>query len=279
VVNAAGRLAIYGAVLAGVFVASSAAGAALEPVGLSDAEPESHEGSMEVGDGLPGLAATADGLTIIPSTDTVTAGEPTTYKFQVTDDDGAVTDFDLEQTKRMHLIVVRRDFVGFQHLHPEMAPDGTWSTTLQLAAAGSYRVYADFIVDGDKHTLGTDLFVPGDFRPAPVAPPARAGDAGDGYSIELRGDVVAGEESEIEFVVRRHGRVISDLADYLGAKGHLVAIRDGDLAYLHVHPEADRLLFETEFPTAGIYRLFLQFDHGGEIRVGELTIRAEGATS
>jgi hypothetical protein len=58
-----------------------------------------------------------------------------------------------------------------------------------------------------------------------------------------------------------------------------VALRDGDLAYLHVHPEEDRLLFETEFPTAGTYRLYLQFDHGGEIRTGELTVHAEEATS
>jgi hypothetical protein len=278
-VNVAGRLAVYGAVLAGVFIASSAAGAALDPVGLSDAEPESHEGAMDVGDGLPGLATTVDGLTLVPSADTVTAGEPLTYTFQVADSDGVVTDFDLEQTKRMHLIVVRRDFVGFQHLHPEMAPDGTWSTTLELNAAGPYRVYADFIVDGEKHTLGTDLFVPGDFRPTPVAPSARSGDAGDGYSIELLGDVVAGEESELEFVVRHDGQIVSDLADYLGAKGHLVAIRDGDLAYLHVHPEEDRLLFETEFPTAGTYRLYLQFDHGGAIRTAELTVHAEEAKS
>ena len=277
--NVAGRLAVYGAVLVGVFLASSAAGAALDPVGLSDAESESHESAMDIGDGLPGLAATADDLTIIPSTDTVTAGEAITYTFQVTDSNGVVTDFDLEQTKRMHLIVVRRDFVGFQHLHPEMAPDGTWSATLELTAAGAYRVYADFIVDGDKHTLGTDLFVPGDFRPTAVAPPARGGDAGVGYSIELLGDVVAGAESELEFVVRHDGQIISDLADYLGAKGHLVALRDGDLAYLHVHPEEDRLLFETEFPTAGTYRLYLQFDHGGEIRTGELTLHAEEATS
>ncbi len=47
--------------------------------------------------------------------------------------------------------------------------------------------------------------------------------------------------------------------DYLGAKGHLVALREGDLAFLHVHPDANRLRFEATFPTPGRYRLFLQF--------------------
>ena len=28
---------------------------------------------------------------------------------------------------------------------------------------------------------------------------------------------------------------------YLGAKGHLVALREGDLAYLHIHPEGGEL--------------------------------------
>lgn len=72
--------------------------------------------------------------------------------------------------------------------------------------------------------------------------------------------------------VRREGEVVGDIADYLGAKGHLVALRDGDLAYLHVHPDEGRLLFEAEFPTAGRYRLFLQFAHSGEVRTAALTL-------
>lgn len=275
--NSAGRLAVYGAVVSGVFLVATVAGAALDPVGLSNAEPETHSGAMDDGDGLPGLATTADDLTLEADVDTVTVGEPTTYSFRVTDDAGVVTNFDLEQTKRMHLIVVRRDFVGFQHLHPDMTSNGTWSTEITLDEPGVYRVYADFIVDGDKHTLGTDLFVGGAFDPVPLEPPSRTGNAGEGYTIELLGDVVAGEESELEFVVRHDGDVVTDLDDYLGAKGHLVALRDGDLAYLHVHPEEERLLFETEFPTAGIYRLYLQFDHGGTVRTGELTVHAEEA--
>src|SRR5687768_2546895 len=213
VVSAAARLGVYGAVLAGVFLASTAAGAAFDPVGLSNAEPETHSGAMDEGDGLPGLATTADDLTLEADSDTVIVGEPTTYSFRVTDEDVVVTNFDLEQTKRMHLIVVRRDFVGFQHLHPDMASDGTWSTDVTLDEPGVYRVYADFIVDGDKHTLGTDLFAGGAFDPVPLAPPSRAGDAGQGYAIELAGDVVAGEESELEFVVRHDGQIVNGLDD------------------------------------------------------------------
>ena len=123
--NAGGKLAVYGAALAAVFATSAGIGAAVAPVGLSNAEPPAeHSGGMDTGDGLPGLATTADDLTLVADTDTITAGVPTTYTFSVRDDDGPVVDFELEQTKRMHLIVVRRDFAGFLHLHPTMARKG-----------------------------------------------------------------------------------------------------------------------------------------------------------
>ena len=66
----------------------------------------------------------------------------------------------------------------------------------------------------------------------------------DGFTLALgrRGTARAGEESELGFAVTRNRRPV-ELQDYLGAKGHLVALRQGDLAYLHVHPDADRLKF------------------------------------
>lgn len=276
--NATGKLAAFGMVAAGVFGASFAAGSAAEPVGLSNAEPVEHAGAMGTTGGLPGLASNADGFTIVPAADTQPAGRPASYEFSILDEDGdTVTEFDEEHTKRMHLIVVRRDFTGFVHDHPTMTADGTWSTTLDIDDGGAYRVFADFVVDGDKHTLGTDLFVPGDFEPVELPEPAPAAVLGEGYEVELDGEIVAGEESELEFTIRRHGEVVTDIPDYLGAKGHLVALRDGDLAYLHVHADEDELHFETDFPSAGAYRLFLQFEHAGEIRTAPFTVDAQEA--
>ena len=68
----------------------------------------------------------------------------------------------------------------------------------------------------------------------------------------------AGKESELTFDVTRNGKPVS-LQDYLGAKGHLVALHEGDLAFLHVHPDANSLRFAASFLNAGTYRLFLQF--------------------
>ena len=266
------KLAAYAAVLLVVFGAATAAGAAMEPTGLATVEPDTAEhGGMPEGM-VPGLAAADEGLRLVADHDTHPAGATTPYRFRIVDEDGPVTDFDIEHTKPMHLIVVRRDFAGFQHLHPDMAADGTWETPLRLDGAGAYRVFADFVIDGDKHTLGTDLFVSGAFDPQPLPEPALRADAGDGYTVEIAGRPVAGEETELEFVIRRHGRVITEIPEYLGARGHLVALRTGDLGYLHVHADEDRLAFEADFPTAGAYRLFLQFQHDGEVRTAAFTV-------
>ena len=91
--------------------------------------------------------------------------------------------------------------------------------------------------------------------------------------MSFDGELVAGTESELTVTVTRDGAAGDRLEPYLGALGHLVAIRDGDLAYLHVHPldEADgaggpQVRFAVEVPTAGTYGLFFDFSHGDDVR-------------
>jgi hypothetical protein len=172
-----------------------------------------------------------------------------------------VRNFDVEHTKRMHFIVVRRDMSGFQHLHPTEQPDGTWTVPVTLAHAGSYRVFADFSVDQKPHTLADDLVVDGTLRSQELPAPARSVGV-DGLRVSLtEGATKAGAESELAFTVTRNATPVK-IQNYLGAKGHLVALRQGDLAFLHVHPDENSLKFMATFPTAGSYRLFLQFKTG-----------------
>lgn len=75
---------------------------------------------------------------------------------------------------------------------------------------------------------------------------------------------------------------VRNLEPHLGAFGHLVALRQGDLAYLHVHPEGQpgdgrtapgpQVRFGAEFPSAGAYRLYLDFRHDGVVRTAEFTV-------
>jgi hypothetical protein len=48
-----------------------------------------------------------------------------------------------------------------------------------------------------------------------------------------------------------------------------VALREGDLAFLHVHPEDGRVAFEADLEPDTRYRLYLQFQHDGRVRTAE----------
>ncbi len=164
----------------------------------------------------------------------------------------------------MHLIVVRRDGTGFQHLHPRLEADGTWRTPIALPDAGAYRVYADFARGGEAHTLAADLTVDGEAEYAPFPRPSTI-DTTDGYKVELTPNGHA-----LDFTISKEGEPVTT-EPYLGAGGHLVALREGDLAFLHVHPDGDGPSFEADLDPDSRYHLYLQFKHGGEVHTAEFT--------
>ena len=131
---------------------------------------------------------------------------------------------------------------------------------MRLPDAGSYRLFADFSHDGEALTLASDLRVDGaaDLRPLPEPRPVAVSDGGYEVRLDASG-ARAGAESELDFTITRDGEPVTT-EPYLGAGGHLVALREGDLAFLHVHPRDDAGVgFAATFPTTGRYRLFLQF--------------------
>jgi len=229
-------------------------------------------------DAPQGLAVSADGYTLSPSSTSLTPGTTAPFTFQVVGKDGKpLTSYSLLHEKELHFIVVRRDLVGYQHLHPTRDAGGTWSVPLTVASAGVYKAFANFQPTGQMMpmpmTLAVDLMASGEFTAAPLPAPAVTTTV-DGFEVAMAGDVVVGT-SQLTFTVTRPGGPV-DLQPYLGAYGHLVAMRLGDLAYLHVHPEggplADgRITFHAPMPTAGSYRLFLDFKVADVVHTAELT--------
>ena len=284
------RLLGFLAGLGVVFAAAFALGGAFGPLRESGATASDHgagamgaghgaeaEGSEQAaGEGVRGLAVSEGGLTLQLAAPSAPQGRTVPLRFRILDADGrAVRDYDVTHTKRLHLIVIRRDLTGFQHLHPEISADGTWSAPLRLSRPGTYRVFADFSQRGTPRTLAADLQVDGQVDSRPLPPPTRVASV-DGLRVRLEaGAEHAGEEAELGFAVSRDGRPVA-LQDYLGAKGHLVALREGDLAFLHVHPDADRLRFMATFPSAGRYRLFLQFKAEGRVHTVAFTEEVSG---
>ncbi|MBU2110439.1 MAG: hypothetical protein KKE65_02155, partial [Actinobacteria bacterium] len=235
-----------------------------------------------------GLMVSQNGYTLALSNDTSVAGDDRPLTFTITGPDGSpVTDYDVEHEKKLHLIAIRRDFSGFQHVHPSLDDDGVWTTDLDLTP-GTWRIFADFKASGaDALTLGTDLAVTGDFEPVEPAAENRTATVGD-YKVTLDGDLSAGAgagaDAKLTLSVTKNGEPVTDLQPYLGAYGHLVALRGGDLAYLHVHPDGTPgdgstqpgpdVVFYAAVPSAGTYHLYLDFQHDGVVRTASFTVTA-----
>jgi len=286
--------------IAVAFVVAYAVGSQVGPVG-EPAEASSHTdgGHSESGGhsdgghasagseeavGLPGGLMVSDGGYTLALQDKVSrAGRGKEISFVIEGPHGPVTAYDVEHDKRLHFIAVRRDFSGFQHVHPKLSDDGTWTTSLDLAP-GQWRVFADFKpTGGEALTLGSDLSVPGRMDFVVLGQTTRTATV-DGYTVELTGDLVAGEHSMLKLRVSRNGRPVTDLQPYLGAYGHLVALRGGDLAYLHVHPDGEpgdgktepgpEIEFGAEVPSDGEYHLYLDFKHDGVVRTAQFQLDA-----
>ena len=156
--NVASRLAGFAVVLALVFAGAAFAGSRIDVHPGKPTPEQAGMGAMAAGAAMApqpvrGLAVSEKGLTLELARTTAPPGTPFELAFRIVDRNGqTVRDFDVEHTKRMHFIVVRRDMTGFQHLHPTESPDGTWSVPVTLPDAGSYRVFADFSVDEQAAT-------------------------------------------------------------------------------------------------------------------------------
>jgi hypothetical protein len=297
--NTPTRVAAFAAGLAAVFAAAVGVGTLTGSVGVtstsSSAEPAGHTetsgpgtttGQANAGALPGGLMVSQDGYTLELARRQLPAAAQAPLQFRILGPAGRpVTRYTTAHGKDLHLIVVRRDLTDFQHVHPQLDASGTWNVPLNLSDPGVYRVFADFTPAdrGDNLTLGADLFVPGDYSPRRLPDTTRTADV-DGYTVTLEGNLEPGKEVELTLSVSRHGAPVTDLQPYLAAYGHLVALRDRDLAYLHVHPAGSPgdgktesgpgITFSATVPSAGDYRLFLDFRHDSKVRTAGFTVTA-----
>ncbi|MEU7750292.1 copper resistance protein CopC [Micromonospora sp. NPDC049171] len=244
--------------------------------------PHTHRGDDATGAALAtGTTVSAGGYTLQPLERTQPPGVRADYRFRIVGTDRQpATRFAVVHDKPLHMIVVGRDLSGYQHLHPTMAPDGTWSVPLTLARPGGYRVYADFSVTATNGTqiplvLGVDHTVPGAHTPTAL-PPVRAEATAGPYAVSMNGTPTVGVTAPMHFQVSADPTIPAQLERYLGAYGHLVVVREGDLGYVHVHPEQELVDGSVKFwltaPSSGRYRAFFDFQIAGKVHTAEFTI-------
>ncbi len=294
--NAAARLAVFGAALVAVFALTFVGARAVAPsVGPSTvpstapAHGETGAGHGETGTGpemVPGLSVEEQGYRISGVSAPTRVGAAGSLSFVLTGPDGRpVTRYTANHEKDLHLVVVRSDGAHFRDVHPRTDDHGGWSIPWRWTDAGTYRVFADFVPTdlGTNLTLTSAVQVTGTLSAA--RGPARTERSEvDGFTVARRGELTAGQESTLTFTVSRDGRPVTTLQPYLGAYGHLVALRSGDLGYLHVHPTGEpgdgrtepgpEIAFRVEAPSAGDYLLYLDFRVDGVVSTAAFTVTA-----
>lgn len=272
--NSVAKLAVFAGALGLTFGGALAVGAAVGPIDTEEAAHSSHSTDPSTDEIPRGLAVAQAGFRLVVESTEVASGAPSPFAFRIVDDDGAaITDFQELHERALHLIVVSRNLVDYLHLHPTMDDGGRWTVELPALRPGSYRVFADFQPEGTENlTLGADITVAGEVEAVSLPGPETVTMI-DGYTVTMVADPAVGD-TEITFAVELDGASVAT-EPYLGAAGHLVAIRAGDLAYLHVHPhdgDAPAVVFTGQFPSAGRYRLFLDFAHGGAVHTAAFTV-------
>ena len=277
----AARLGAFGVALVAVLAGSLALGRATGEVAQAEPAPAQapHEAGHDAGPEAPvsgaanGTSLSADGYRLDVPVAVLPPSQATLWSFRVLGPDGdPVLDYDLEQGKELHLVLVSRDLSRSAHLHPERSADGTWSTRLTLSP-GAYRAVADFSTGGTRRSLGVDLTAPGPLEPSSLPSPA-ASVVVDDLRLELERDA-----DTLTFTAFRGDEpFVSE--PYLGARGHLTAFRAGDLAYAHVHPAGEdgaATSYDAELPGPGTYRLFLELQVDGQVRTFPFTLEVSSS--
>jgi hypothetical protein len=278
-------VALVGGFALGKATTSPATNTGQTPSGVSatfdESMPHTHAAMPGMtGTEVGGLSISSAGYTLVPRETAYRTGEQT-LTFVVTGPDRKpVNTFAVVHDKSMHMVVARRDLSGYQHLHPTMAPDGTWTVKMNLDRPGLWRAVADFTANGaggaqTAVTLGTDLTVAGAYQP--VAVPAAAREATvDGYTVSYEGTLQIGATAPLLFRVFKDGNAVTGLDPYLGSYGHLVFLRQLDLAYVHTHPETalsgGAVKFWATAPSTGTYRMFFDFQVNGQVHTAAFTL-------
>jgi hypothetical protein len=221
---------------------------------------------------------------------------PTEYSFNIIDDRGnVIKDFAITHTKPMHVIVVRKDLAYFQHVHPLFNQQtGVFTfSDLTFPTDGTYRIFADFAVNGGQIDLamGTPLATTSfvdvavgqaeNYEPKSLGGPERM-KIFDGYTIVLSTDasqIKSGKATTMTFKLAENGKAITDLEPYLGALGHSVVLREGNLDFIHAHPIEDvskpqtgKVDFMVDFPESGRYKIFTQFQRNEKVITTDFVI-------
>lgn len=191
---------------------------------------------------------------------------------------GIVTAFDTVHEKKMHVIIARGDLSHFEHIHPSFNEAiGQFSFDLTVPKEGFYRMFADFTESGKENSVTTYDLMSGGLGAGIYAPlvPTTNPIQGVGNDLLVRYHLPATIQSDKPFTysleVVKDGVPVA-IEPYLGARGHSVILKEGNLEYTHAHADDDTLSFSALLTQSGRYKMYTQFQYQGKVYTSEYVI-------
>jgi len=208
-----------------------------------------------------------------------------------------IRDYQVEMTKKLHMIIVGSDFTTFMHEHPVLGPDGHLRLAQEFPKAGTYLIYTDGLPNQLNHQVFRfQVNVGAPSSVAPALKPTGMGVQAGPYEVDLSSvRLRAGSMSVLDVSILRDGQPATDLHPYLGVPAHAVFLNAQDLSYVHVHPMAmgqmmdmsvdppplpesgpspSEMMLHLALREPGTYKMWLQFRGGTQLYVAEFTINA-----
>ena len=268
--NVAAKLTGFGVILTAVFgvafLTGTQSAALLAP-------PEIHAGD------LGGLSASVEGYTLTAVEPELEPGDDQFVELTITGPDSRpLGELDQVDGVPLHLVAVRRDLTGFQHINPAQGEASSWWALLNLSP-GPWHVIVELQPAGlgRRISVATDFTVRGDFRAEPLPPPAAQTVVG-GLDVRRSGALTTRTSARSTFTITEGGQPVTDLQPVHDALGHAVIIRPDDLGYRHLHAvpttgSGPELEFEGGVPERGTYRIFVEFYRGERLHVAAYTVR------
>lgn len=251
------RLVAFVLVIFGSFGTAYAVGRRLP--GNPESKPHTH-GKPVASPIPPGF--TVDGYTLVNDANQPTASA---VALHVRGPDGhRVTQYAESHGATLHVVLIRPDLSGFQHVHPDISADGTFVVPLEH---GKWHIVVDGQPAGTASPIVLSTNVDDEVPTDAVTLPHPA----DEVTVD---DLTVTRHGLAFTVTGKDGSAVQGLEPYLGQAAHLIVIRKGDLAYQHLHPvdtTSATFAFDGTIP-AGTYRYFLQFGYRGAVQTAAFTV-------
>ncbi len=183
----------------------------------------------------------------------------------------AVTTFDTAHERKLHLMIVSRDFNFFAHEHPAPQSDGSFVLRdFVFPCAGEFQLFADVA----PHNAGSQILSVA-IKVSGKAACAKADEANDIHFTLAEGQTFAAKKTQALPIrlQQADGKAVENLEPYLGALGHLMMVHADGKTFVHAHPDErdalngkGQLTFLVRPPKAGSYYAWLEVQRGGRVQ-------------